>query len=118
MLLIYLCCTRWQISYNFSLSFDKIPQDLLPLAAYFKEIRQWSSEARDGHSHFFRVFRAASVYRKWQLDNGIAGKTKTTVVYCGNLRFPKEGRFTRSVVNPNHPGPCVCKYDTNIGAYL
>ena len=21
-------------------------------------------------------------------------------------------------INPNHPGPCVCKYDTNIGAYL
>ena len=20
--------------------------------------------------------------------------------------------------NPNHPGPCVCKYDTNIGAHL
>ena len=21
-------------------------------------------------------------------------------------------------INPNHPGPCVCKYDTNIDAYL
>ena len=26
--------------------------------------------------------------------------------------------FFRGKKNPNHPGPCVCKYDTNIGAHL
>ena len=27
-------------------------------------------------------------------------------------------RSFRMLVNPNHPGPCVCKYDTNIDAHL
>ena len=27
-------------------------------------------------------------------------------------------RGVKRVANPNHPRPCVCKYDTNIGAHL
>jgi hypothetical protein len=32
-----MCVVQWQLSYNLSLSMEKIPQDLLPLAAYFKD---------------------------------------------------------------------------------
>ncbi len=32
-----MCVVQLQLSYNLSLSMEKIPQDLLPLAAYFKD---------------------------------------------------------------------------------
>ncbi len=32
-----MCVVELQLSYNLSLSMEKIPQDLLPLAAYFKD---------------------------------------------------------------------------------
>ena len=47
--------------------------------------------------------------------------TAMSLVLIPELNFPTE--TTRKLfwfcgINPNHPGPCVCKYDTNIGAHL
>ena len=89
------------------------PQNIkLAVAVYFQD---WGQQADLPDSRLAKQLQVIQKSGIKHINNTFRNTVYTSTIYH---RAIVRNWISKSLTNPNHPGFCVCIYDTNISAHL